>query len=121
MHSGEGEIVPFAEKLYPTGNVEDWLCEVERVMKGSLREILSQALEAYADVSKAVNPKTILFICEIFTQDCLCSTNQTVINKSPVFIANQAFNGNHWLLVARGYPPLSIRLRVERLNQWPLL
>jgi len=51
MHSGEGETVPFTEKLYPTGNVEDWLCEVERVMKGSLREILSQALDAYVDVS----------------------------------------------------------------------
>ena len=53
MHSGEGEIVPFSEQLYPTGNVEDWLCEVERVMKGSLREILDQALQAYAEVSDA--------------------------------------------------------------------
>lgn len=50
MHSGEGEVVPFSEKLYPTGNVEDWLCEVERVMKGSLREILRQSLEAYDEV-----------------------------------------------------------------------
>lgn len=50
MHSGEGEVVPFSEKLYPTGNVEDWLCEVERVMKGSLREILRQSLDAYNEV-----------------------------------------------------------------------
>ncbi|XP_066927305.1 dynein axonemal heavy chain 1-like isoform X2 [Clytia hemisphaerica] len=52
MHSGEGEIVPFSEQLYPTGNVEDWLCEVERVMKGSLREILEQALQAYAEAER---------------------------------------------------------------------
>ena len=50
MHSGEGEVVPFSEKLYPTGNVEDWLCEVERVMKKSLKDVLYEALEEYPDV-----------------------------------------------------------------------
>ena len=50
MYSAEGEIVEFAEKLYPSGNVEDWLLEVERIMKSSLREILYQALQEYAEV-----------------------------------------------------------------------
>ena len=50
MFSGEGECVPFSNKLYPTGNVEDWLLEVENTMRGSLREILNRALLAYAEV-----------------------------------------------------------------------
>ena len=51
MYSAEGEMVQFSEKLYPTGNVEDWLLEVENTMRSSLREILYQALQEYGDVS----------------------------------------------------------------------
>ncbi|XP_014666196.1 PREDICTED: dynein heavy chain 1, axonemal-like [Priapulus caudatus] len=51
MYSGEGEEVPFSESLYPTGNVEDWLLEVERVMKESLRSILERSLNVYAEAS----------------------------------------------------------------------
>lgn len=54
MHSGEGEVVPFSQKLYPTGNVEDWLCEVERVMKESLRDTLYRALLEYPEVGRNV-------------------------------------------------------------------
>jgi len=50
MISGEGEHVPFTERLYPEGNVEDWLLEVEKVMRESLRKILSDALIDYAEV-----------------------------------------------------------------------
>ena len=50
MHSGEGEVAPFSEELYPTGNVEDWLLEVERIMKVSLENILHQALMVYREV-----------------------------------------------------------------------
>lgn len=50
MHSGEGEVVPFSEELYPTGNVEDWLLEVERIMKVSLENILHQGLMVYREV-----------------------------------------------------------------------
>ena len=50
MFSGEGECVPFSNSLYPTGNVEDWLLEVENTMRGSLREILHRALLEYAEV-----------------------------------------------------------------------
>ena len=50
MISGDGETVPFQEDLYPKGNVEDWLLEVERVMRDSLRTLLEKALKAYPEV-----------------------------------------------------------------------
>jgi len=53
MISGEGEVVPFTERLYPKGNVEYWLLEVERVMRESLRKILSDSLEDYKTVCRA--------------------------------------------------------------------
>ena len=50
MISGEGEKVPFTQRLYPEGNVEDWLLEVEVVMRESLRQILSDSLQDYTEV-----------------------------------------------------------------------
>ena len=50
MFSGEGEMVPFKEELYPTGNVEDWLLRVEEVMKESLRIIFGEAHKQYVEV-----------------------------------------------------------------------
>lgn len=46
----DGEMVPFCEELYPTGNVEDWLLEVERVMKSSLKAIIRDSLVDYSQV-----------------------------------------------------------------------
>ena len=37
MNSVENERVPFSEHMYPEGNVENWLGEVERIMKDSCR------------------------------------------------------------------------------------
>ena len=54
MYSGEGEDVPLCETIYPTGNVEDWLLEVERVMRASLKSIIEQALEDYTQVQVQV-------------------------------------------------------------------
>ena len=51
MFSAEGEEVPFKQTLYPRGNVEDWLLEVERVMMESLRQIMEEALKDYKEVS----------------------------------------------------------------------
>ena len=50
MFSGEGENVPFCQDLYPTGNVEDWLLEVERIMRESLKDILNRSLQVYPEV-----------------------------------------------------------------------
>ena len=50
MHSMDGESVPFSESLYPTGNVEDWLLEVERVMRQSILESIRLSVEDYPKV-----------------------------------------------------------------------
>ncbi|XP_074644244.1 dynein axonemal heavy chain 1-like [Tubulanus polymorphus] len=52
MYSAEGEEVPFKEVMYPSGNVEDWLLEVERVMKESLRQIIKESLKNYVEVKR---------------------------------------------------------------------
>ena len=56
MFSAENEDVQFKENIYPTGNVEDWMCEIERVMKESLRQIIRDSLEDY----RVVNINTII-------------------------------------------------------------
>lgn len=56
MSSGEGEVVPFCEVLYPAGNVEDWLLEVERVMRLSLKRIIEESLHDYKEVRASDNP-----------------------------------------------------------------
>ncbi|XP_048258404.1 dynein axonemal heavy chain 1-like isoform X3 [Haliotis rufescens] len=52
MYSGEGEDVGFRESMYPTGNVEDWMSEIERVMKESLRLIIKDSLQNYKEVPR---------------------------------------------------------------------
>ena len=50
MFSAEGEEVPFTESLYPKGNVEDWLLNVEGVMRSSLKHIIKDSLDDYVQV-----------------------------------------------------------------------
>ena len=52
MISGEGEHVEFSEELYPAGNVEDWLGEVERVMLESVRAQCDKAVVDYAQSAR---------------------------------------------------------------------
>ncbi|XP_050390512.1 dynein axonemal heavy chain 1 [Patella vulgata] len=52
MFSGEGEDVELREKLYPTGNVEDWMLEIERIMRESLRLIIKEALVNYTEIPR---------------------------------------------------------------------
>ncbi|PAA45958.1 hypothetical protein BOX15_Mlig009546g7, partial [Macrostomum lignano] len=47
MFSGEGEMVEFTDTTYPTGNVEDWMLEIENIMKESLRKIIEKSLIDY--------------------------------------------------------------------------
>ena len=61
MYSGEGEDVPLCETLYPTGNVEDWLLEVERIMRDSLKAIIEEALEDYPQVQSSIMAMAPLF------------------------------------------------------------
>ncbi|XP_030634236.1 dynein heavy chain 1, axonemal [Chanos chanos] len=47
MYSGEGEEVQLLLPVCPSGNVEDWLREVEKSMKGSLRDNIERSLQVY--------------------------------------------------------------------------
>jgi dynein heavy chain len=47
MFSAESEEVGFRENIYPVGNVEEWMLEIERVMRESLRQIIRDSLEDY--------------------------------------------------------------------------
>uniref|UniRef100_A0A0X3PWV9 Dynein heavy chain 3 n=1 Tax=Schistocephalus solidus TaxID=70667 RepID=A0A0X3PWV9_SCHSO len=50
MISSEGEVVPFANKLYPAkakGMVEKWLLQVEAMMIASLRKVIGDSVTAY--------------------------------------------------------------------------
>lgn len=55
MYSGEGEEVDLRQTLYPNGNVEDWMTEIEKSMKESLRLIIKESLEDYKVVGVVLN------------------------------------------------------------------
>eukprot|EP00736_Rhodelphis_marinus_P006943 Rmarinus@m.24609 len=52
MFSVEGECVPFVDKVYPKGNVENWMGEIERMMRRSLWQEMKIAIEAYPNVAR---------------------------------------------------------------------
>ncbi|XP_041639844.1 dynein heavy chain 1, axonemal [Cheilinus undulatus] len=49
MYSGEGEEVKLFLPVWPTGNVENWLMDVERSMKATLRDNIERSLKAYSE------------------------------------------------------------------------
>ena len=62
MYSGEGEEVPFTESMYPKGNVEDWLLNVEAVMRSSLKQIIKDSLDDYVKVCIKRNKFLVLLL-----------------------------------------------------------
>lgn len=50
MYSGEGEEVSLSLPVWPTGNVEDWLRDVEKSMKATLRDNIDRSLKVYPEV-----------------------------------------------------------------------
>ncbi|KAM6980842.1 dynein axonemal heavy chain 1 [Aplochiton taeniatus] len=52
MYSGEGEEVKLSIPVWPTGNVEDWLREVEKSMKASLRTSIERSLKVYPETPR---------------------------------------------------------------------
>jgi dynein heavy chain, axonemal len=54
MFSGEGECVKWDEKVYPEGNVEFWLTDVERMMRMSISTIFGQSIKNYAETDRKV-------------------------------------------------------------------
>ncbi|CAD2215824.1 Dynein heavy chain, N-terminal region 2/Hydrolytic ATP binding site of dynein motor region/AAA domain (dynein-related subfamily), putative [Angomonas deanei] len=53
MKSGEGETVRFTEVVYPVGSVEQWLNEIEKMMKLSLHSHMRSTIEAYPQKKRA--------------------------------------------------------------------
>ncbi|KAM4613811.1 dynein axonemal heavy chain 1 [Polymixia lowei] len=49
MYSGEGEEVKLFLPVSPSGNVENWLSEVEKSMKASLRNNIDRSLKVYPE------------------------------------------------------------------------
>ncbi|XP_044079595.1 dynein axonemal heavy chain 1 isoform X1 [Siniperca chuatsi] len=49
MYSGEGEEVKLFLPVWPTGNVEDWLRDVEKSMKATLRDNIDRSLKIYPE------------------------------------------------------------------------
>ncbi|XP_027011591.1 dynein axonemal heavy chain 1 isoform X2 [Tachysurus fulvidraco] len=49
MYSGEGEEVQLSVSVQPIGNIEDWLCDVEKSMKLSLRDNIERSLKVYPE------------------------------------------------------------------------
>ena len=47
MFSAEGEEIDFRQNIYPVGNVEDWMLEIERIMRETMRQIICDSLEDY--------------------------------------------------------------------------
>ena len=66
-------MVPFCEELYPTGNVEDWLLEVERVMRSSLKAIIRDSLVDYTQV------RGVESVCVLGRRDCMCECGACVL------------------------------------------
>ncbi|KAH8863214.1 Dynein heavy chain 1, axonemal [Schistosoma japonicum] len=52
MYSGEGECVRFEKTTYPTSNVEEWMLEIENLMRYSMRTIIGKSILAYANTPR---------------------------------------------------------------------
>lgn len=50
MYSGEGEEVKLFSAISPTENVENWLLEVEKCMKASVRDNIEKSIVVYPEV-----------------------------------------------------------------------
>ncbi|NWT16478.1 DYH1 protein, partial [Vireo altiloquus] len=52
MYSGEGEEVKLFTAIYPSENVEDWLLEVEKSMKASVRDNIEKSIGVYPETPR---------------------------------------------------------------------
>ncbi|NXX96308.1 DYH1 protein, partial [Centropus bengalensis] len=52
MYSAEGEEVKLSIPTYPTENVEDWLLEVEKSMKASVRDSIERSIGVYSETPR---------------------------------------------------------------------
>ncbi|KAG9394461.1 dynein light chain binding [Carpediemonas membranifera] len=52
MNSLEGEFVPFHQGMYPKGNVENWMSELETTVLSSVYDTLRRAIEEYPTIPR---------------------------------------------------------------------
>lgn len=52
MYSSEGERVLFEKTTKPVGNVEEWMSEIENLMRFSIRGVIKRALIAYMETPR---------------------------------------------------------------------
>uniref|UniRef100_A0A8C3HTZ9 Dynein axonemal heavy chain 1 n=1 Tax=Chrysemys picta bellii TaxID=8478 RepID=A0A8C3HTZ9_CHRPI len=68
MYSAEGEEVKLFFPIYPTGNVENWLLEVEKSMKASVRDNIERSIRVYPHV-RVLHP-TLFFHSSPANTEC---------------------------------------------------
>ncbi|XP_018600098.2 dynein heavy chain 1, axonemal isoform X2 [Scleropages formosus] len=71
MYSGEGEEVQLLFPVWPSGNVEEWLREVEKSMKASLRDIIDHSLQDYPQKARTEwvlswPGQVVIAVCQTF-------------------------------------------------------
>lgn len=65
MYSGEGEEVKLFAPVHPSGNVEDWLRDVEKSMKATLRDNIDRSLKDYPEVCVFSTLTLLSLLCPI--------------------------------------------------------
>ncbi|XP_038005283.1 dynein heavy chain 1, axonemal [Motacilla alba alba] len=71
MYSAEGEEVKLFSAITPTENVEDWLVEVEKSMKGSVRDNIEKSIGVYPETPRTTwvlewPGQVVIAGCQIF-------------------------------------------------------
>ncbi|XP_050760847.1 dynein axonemal heavy chain 1 [Gymnogyps californianus] len=71
MYSAEGEEVKLFVPIYPTDNVEDWLLEVEKSMKASVRDNIERSIGVYPETPRTTwvlqwPGQVVIAGCQIF-------------------------------------------------------
>ncbi|NWH35887.1 DYH1 protein, partial [Chloropsis hardwickii] len=71
MYSGEGEEVKLFSAITPTENVEDWLVEVEKSMKASVRDNIEKSIGVYPETPRTTwvlewPGQVVIAGCQIF-------------------------------------------------------
>uniref|UniRef100_A0A8C7MG37 Dynein axonemal heavy chain 1 n=1 Tax=Oncorhynchus kisutch TaxID=8019 RepID=A0A8C7MG37_ONCKI len=104
MYSGEGEEVKLCLPVWPSGNVEDWLREVEKSMKACLRDNIERSLKVYPQQPR--------------TEWVLSWPGQVVIAGCQTFWTTEVSNAlEQGDLTDRLYPQLQTQLVRGRLSK----
>eukprot|EP00760_Papus_ankaliazontas_P012185 PhM_4_TR15212/c0_g2_i1/m.1704/K10408/DNAH; dynein heavy chain, axonemal len=76
FRSEMGEYIAFKETVFPRKNIENWLSEIETMMKRSVRHEIAVGIEDYKKLSRKefvlkVGGQVAISVCQIFwTQEC---------------------------------------------------